>query len=222
MLRWGLRAALVTAAIVWAGRSEAAPVVYQYTSGAATVTASAGATTLGTATLTLNGVQATFDSVTGDLTDFQFTTVANQWVVLNTPFGGFDQVWVNSASVVPGPGYSTLATTPVGVGHWNTSVAPVVVNAVYTAKNSVTLATTGAIPISYTNATPLNATIDVISGSFTLQGITLGIIPVPGESNPLIVGATITFSGAQQVPEPAAVGLVALAGLGLALARMRR
>ncbi|HTO53051.1 MAG TPA: PEP-CTERM sorting domain-containing protein [Myxococcota bacterium] len=176
-------------------------------------------TIIGSATLTLNGVSADFDAATGDLTGFNFTTTPNQWIVLNTPFGGFDQVWINSASVVPGPGFGTLASTPLGPGHWDVSVLPVVVNAVYTAKNSVTSASVGPIPLSYTNSTPLNATIDVVSGTFVLQGITLGMVSVQGEANPLVVGATITFSG---VPEPGSASLLLLGGLGFALARMRR
>jgi hypothetical protein len=212
-------AAIAMAALLWGGRASAAPIDYHYTSGQATVTATVGTQVIGSATLTLNGVSADFDATTGDLTNFQFTTTPNQWIVLNTPFGGFDQVWINSASVVPGPGYANLSTTLLSPGHWDVSVLPVVVNAVYTAKNSVTLASVGPIPLSYTNATPLNASIDVIAGTFTLQGLTLGVVSVPGESNPLVVGANITFTGA---PEPGSASLLLLAGLGLALARMRR
>ena len=197
--------------------AEAASVDYHYTSGQATVTASVGASIIGSATLTLNGVSADFDATTGDLTNFNFTTSPNQWIVLNTPFGGFDQVWINSARSCRAPA-GTLATTPLGPGHWDVSVLPVVVNAVYTAKNSVTLARVGPIPLSYTNSTPLNATIDVVTGTFTLQGITLGVVSVPGEANPLVVGANIKFSG---VLEPASASMLVLAGLGLALTRMR-
>jgi hypothetical protein len=216
----GWRAAAVAAVVALATHAQAAPVLYQYSSGQATVTASSASGTLGVATFSLNGIFAEFDSVTGDLTNFQFTTTPNQWIVLNAIYGGFDQVWVNSASVVPGPGYATLASTQISPGHWNISVLPVVVNATYTGKNSITNTTSPTIPLSYTNATPLNATIDVFAGSFTLQGITLGIIPVPG-TDPVTVGAVLTFQGATPVPEPAALGLLALGGLALVFARSR-
>jgi hypothetical protein len=221
MLRsWGY-AAVAAVAVLWAAGAQGASVTYQYSSGQATITATAGTSTIGVGTLTLNGQFAAFDSTSGDLTNFSFTTTPNQWIVLNTVFGGFNQVWVNSATMAPGPGYATLSTTQVSPGHWNTSVAPVVVNAVYTGKNSITNTSAGPFPLSYTNVTPLNSTIDVIGGTFTLQGITLGIIPVPGETNPVIVKADVTFEGATPVPEPAAAGLLALAGLALGLLRKR-
>jgi len=220
MRSWGI-AAIAAAALLFSAGAEAASTTYQYSSGQATITASAGTSTIGIGTLTLNGQFASFDTTSGDLTNFSFTTTPNQWIVLNTAFGGFDQVWVNSAAMVPGSGYATLATTLTSPGHWNTSVAPVVVNAVYTAKNSITLASVGPVPLSYTNVTPLNSTIDIVGGTFTLQGITLGIISVPGEANPLIVKADVTFQGAQVVPEPAALGLVAIAGIAFGLLRKR-
>jgi hypothetical protein len=216
----GGRAAILAALIGFALPARAAPVLYQYTSGQATVTATSVLTTLGVATLNLNGIFAEFDSATGMLTNFNFTTTPDQWITLNTVYGGFDQVWVNSASVVPGTGYQTLGATQISPGHWNVSVMPVDVNAVWTGRNSVTNTTAGPFPLMYTNATPLNATIDVITGTFTLQGITLGVIPVPNE-NPVTVSAVLTFQGATPVPEPTAFGLVALAGVGLVFARSR-
>ena len=89
-LKRGWAALSLTAALAFALSAQAAPVLYQYTSGQATVTASSPSGTLGVATLNLNGVFADFDSVTGQLTDFQFTTSPNQWIVLNTVYGGFN------------------------------------------------------------------------------------------------------------------------------------
>ncbi|MFI5316328.1 MAG: PEP-CTERM sorting domain-containing protein [Myxococcota bacterium] len=224
----GWRAGALAAALAFALPAQAAPILYQYTSGQATVTASSSTAPLpgglGHATLTLNGVFADFDPITGQLTDFQFTTAPNQWINLNTVYGGFNQVWVNSASVVPGTGYNTDPTLPAPVeispGHWLVSVKPVDVHGIYTGKNSITSVSAGPFPVNYTNVTPLNATIDVLAGTFTLQGITLGVIPVPGEAD-VTVGAVLTFQGATPVPEPAALGLLALGSLALAFARSR-
>jgi hypothetical protein len=222
MLRRGYLAALVAALLGIATSASAAPILYQYSSGQATITATAGSTTLAIKTLDLNGIFAEFDESTITLTNFNFQTSPNQWLLLSTFYGGFDQVWINSANVVPGPGYGPFVpgSTLPGVGHYQVSVVPVVVNGVYTAKNSITSATLGPVPISYTNATPLNANIDITAGTFTLQGVTLGIVPVPGETAPVIVTANLTFQGAQQipVPEPGSFALGALA-LGLFLAR---
>jgi hypothetical protein len=216
----GWRAVLLALAIALAAPAQAAPVLYQYTSGQATVTATSVLTTLGVETFTLNGIFAEFDSDTGQLTDFHFTTTPNQWIVLSTVYGGFDEVWVNSASVVPGTNYGTVSSTPLGPGRWSVSVMPVDVNAVYTGRNSQTQVTAGPFPLGYTNATPLSATINANDGTFRLEGITLGIVPVPGEA-PVTIGAVLTFQGATPVPEPAALGLVALAALALAARKVR-
>jgi hypothetical protein len=224
MLRRGCLAALIAALLGIAASASAAPILYQYTSGQATITVTAGASTLAIKTLNLNGIFAEFDEGAIALTGFNFQTAPDQWLVLSTVYGGFDQVWINSANVVPGAGYATVSSAVLpGVGHYQVSVAPVVVNGVYTARNSITSATLGPAPISYTNVTPLNANIDLTAGTFTLQGVTLGIVPVPGESLPVIVTANLTFQGAQQVPVPEApsFALAALALGLLALARRR-
>ena len=226
MLRRGCFAALVAALLATAGSALAAPVLYSYSSGQATITATAGATTLAIKTLNLNGIFAEFDESTITLTNFNFQTAPNQWLVLSTFYGGFDQVWINSANVVPGAGYGPAVpgSTLPGLGHYQVSVMPVVVNGVYTAKNSVTSATLGPVPISYTNVTPLNANIDITAGTFTLQGVTLGIVPVPGEAQPVIVTANLTFQGGTGVPVPevGSFGLAALALGMLSLARAAR
>ena len=69
----------------------------------------AGSSTLAIQTLNLNGIFMKFDESTLALTDFNFQTAPNQWLVLNTMYGGFDQVWINSANVVPGAGYGNLS-----------------------------------------------------------------------------------------------------------------
>lgn len=222
MLRRGCLAACVAALLGIATSASAAPILYQYTSGQATITVSAGSSTLAIQTLNLNGIFAKFDESTLTLTDFNFQTTPNQWLVLNTMYGGFDQVWINSANVVPGVGYATLSSSVLpGVGHYQVSVAPVVVNGVYTAKNSITSATLGPAAISYTNVTPLNANIDITGGTFTLQGVTLGIVPVPGEALPVIVTANLTFQGAEPVPAPEAQSF-ALAALALGMLALAR
>jgi hypothetical protein len=223
MLQRGWLAAFVAALLGIATSASAAPILYQYTSGQATITATAGSSTLAIKTLDLNGIFAEFDESTITLTNFNFQTAPNQWLVLSTFYGGFDQVWINSANVVPGAGYGPFApgTTLPGVGHYQVSVMPVVVNGVYTAKNSITSATLGPAPISYTNVTPLNANIDISAGTFTLQGVTLGIVPVPGEALPVVVTANLTFHGAHQVPVPEAQSF-ALAALALGMLALAR
>lgn len=214
--RW--LAAAVAALLGFAAPAQAAH--YQYSSGTATITASGPTGIIGSAPFALSGAFADFDTDTGLLTDFHFTTAPDQWLVLNTPLGGYDQIWVNSASVMPGPGFATTQTTLNSPGHWNIQVNPLAIDATFTAKNSVTLATLGPVTLpTIVSPYDLNATIDANADSFTLQGITIGAFTVSG--TPIVVGAVITFHGATPVPEPAAFGLLALAGLALASARSR-
>lgn len=214
----GWRVAAIAAVIAFAAPAQAAH--YQYTSGTATITASSPTGIIGSAPFSLNGVFADFDTDTGLLTDFHFTTAPDQWITLSTAYGGYDQIWVNSASVIPGPGYATTSSTLNSPGHWNIKVKPVAVDATYTAKNSITLATVGPVTLpTFLNPNDLNATIDANTGSFTLQGITFGSLLVSG--TPVVIGAVVTFHGATTVPEPAAFGLLALAASALAFARSR-
>src|SRR5262249_49903387 len=72
MLRRGCVAALVAALLGIALPAAAAPVLYQYTSGSATITVTAGASTLAIKTLPLNGVFAKFDDSAPQRADFNF------------------------------------------------------------------------------------------------------------------------------------------------------
>ena len=203
-----------------AGAAHAAAVDYQFVSGTASVSATSGTTTLvQDRTLTLSGIFARFDSVAPELTAFQFTTTADQLIHLSQAFGGYDDIILHSAMMQPAAGYTNLFASDNGGGNYSVTVAPVGVNGVYSASNSA-----GPPPppaayqlINYINTSPLVATIDISNPgleTFVLQGITLAEISIPGEANPLVVKADLTFVGMVPVPEPASAVFV---GLGLAV-----
>jgi len=219
--------ALVAGALSLAGRAQAVSTLYQFTSGQATITVTTGATTLtplAPPVLTLNGIFAEFNDVGPALNDFEFTTSPNQAITLVAAYGGYDQIVVNSASLTPGVGYTHYGASVVIPGQqYAVSVAPVHVDAVYSAAYSAGPPPPPAsnIPLSFDNVTPLVATIDIIAGTFTLQGITLGVLVIPGEAYPLIVKADLSFQGIVPVstPEP---GVLALVGVGLGFLAARR
>jgi hypothetical protein len=206
-----------------ASHAQAAPVYYQFTSGSAEITATTGATTLTPvpAVLTLDGMFAEFDELVPALTDFSFTTAPNQPIFLSAPYGGYDEIVVNSAAMTPGVGYYHASATDNGGGSYSVTVLPVHVSGIYSAMFSggPPPAPVSNVPIMYDNASPLLATINVITGTFTLEGITLAVIPLPGEPSPLVVKADLTFQGMVPVPEP---GVSILIGLGLAGLIVRR
>jgi hypothetical protein len=220
----GWVAALVAAALTLSGSAQAAPVLYQFVSGQAFITVTAGTTTLAATPLALNGIFAEFDSVVPALTDFDFTTAPNQAINLSSAFGGYDQIVVNSASLSPGAGYTNLFASDNGGGNYSVTVAPVHVAGIYSASYSggPPPPPVSNVPIMFDNTTPLIATIDIVGGTFTLGGITLAVIPVPGEAEPLVVKADLTFAGIVPVPEPGLFGLVGLGLAGLVALRARR
>jgi hypothetical protein len=220
----GWVAALTAAALTISGSAQAAPVLYQFVSGQAFITVTAGTTTLAAVPLTLNGIFAEFDSVVPALTDFDFTTAPNQAINLSSAFGGYDQIVVNSASLTPGAGYTNLFASNNGGGNYSVTVAPVHVAGIYSASYSggPPPPPVSNVPIMFDNTTPLVATIDIVGGTFTLGGITLAVIPVPGEAQPLVVKADLTFAGIVPVPEPGLFGLIGLGLAGLVALRARR
>jgi hypothetical protein len=224
MIPKGWIAALAAMILGASTSASAAPVVYQFLLGQANISVTSGTTTLvENVTLHLDGIFATFDDVAPALTDFQFTTAPGQTITLASAFGGYDDIVVESASMQPGPGYTNLFAAQIGPNTYQVAVAPVVVNGVYSASNSAGPPPPPVtnIPISFMNTSPLVANIDLIEQTFILEGITLAMIWVPGEVNPAVVKADLTFKGMSFVPEPATAGLLALTVVGLVALRAR-
>jgi hypothetical protein len=224
MIPKGWIAALAACVLGATAPAHAAPVTYQFLLGQADISVTTGTTTLvENSTLYLDGIFATFDAVAPALTDFQFTTAPGQSIHLAQAFGGYDDIVVESASMVPGLGYSNLFAAQIGPNTFQVAVAPVVVNGVYSASNSSgpPPPPVSNIPIDFTNVSPLVANIDLVEQTFILEGITLAMIFVPGEANPAVVKADLTFKGFAFVPEPAVASLLALTALGLIAVRAR-
>ncbi|MGH7290356.1 MAG: PEP-CTERM sorting domain-containing protein, partial [Myxococcota bacterium] len=93
------------------------------------------------------------------------------------------------------------------------SVGPVETSGVFGAHDSTdTLPDIVAQSFSFTNTTPLVASLSISNGTLELTGITLAILPPSSEgADALLVKADVTWSGAIPVPEPSSVAL-AIAG----------
>ncbi len=203
--------------------AAAAPVTYQFGAGAATLTVSAGADTIGTASLAMDGLYVTFDDALPSLVDFRFTTGASGAITLTSPYGGYDEIEVVSSSLSPATGYANLAASDLGGGSFFVAVGPVESAGVFNARDS-----SGVRPDivaqawSFTNTSPLVANLSLANGTLELTGITLAILPPGvGDLDPLVIKADVSWSSAQPIPEPGSV-VMALAGAAVVAFAVRR
>ena len=214
--------ALAAAVALVSGTASAT--VFTFTSGTATITATAGATTILSGTIVpLTGVFVEFDSAgAGSLDDFLITLGPTATLALDTAYGGFDQVVIESADVSPGIGFTNLFNQNLGGGLYSVLASPLDTNGVYSASDStLTNPPVNNVPVPFTDTSSINGSVNIVMGTLELTGITLTSLPAglfPGESDDLVVKADLAFTGV--VPEP---GTGLLVGLGLiAIATRRR
>lgn len=224
-MREFLRGVAVAATLFGAGAASATPVLYSFTSGSATLTATvAGFGTIAVGTIPLTGTQVTFDTgPPAKLNSFLFTAGPVGPLPLAGIFSGVS-VTLASLSIAPGGGYTSSATGPSPFpGTYNYTANNVAVSGVASLSG---LAVTG--PTAFGTSNPFLAGQVVVGGAGTLglNGITLGTLPIPAIPAIFFPGGTATlkadilFTGI--VPEPG-TGLLLAAGLaGLAASRRAR
>jgi hypothetical protein len=202
-----------------ASSAQAAPLVYNFTSGTARVTATYGALTIASSTIVLNGTQVTFDTSPASLTSFQFTAPTTVIPLLSILSG--TSLTLSGLSVVPGAGYSNLSVTGpfAPPTTYNYTVGPVAATGTAAFTGAITA---GPSAFSQTNAA-LSGQIRLGGGGeLALNGITLGVMTLPAAGifpgGNVTLKADVIFNGI--VPEP---GTAMLMGLGIAgLAARRR
>jgi hypothetical protein len=217
----------ILAAWVWLGvvsalPASAAPVTYLFNDGFATINAvrlDTLAEVLEPTVIDLDGAYVTFDEGTITLTDFLVTVPATGTIALAQPYGGNTQFAIESASLQPGAGFSTLFGSVDGPGLYSFFAGPIDIDGVYSIPPMVT-----NYPVPFTDDSFLSGSIDVNMGYFTLTGITLTELNGGdfGEAGDLQVKADITFVGMFVIPEPGTAGLVGLGLLVMATARRSR
>jgi len=206
-----------------ASAAHALPVIYNFTSGQVTLSATvAGFGTIGVGTVPLTGTQVTFDTSPIALTSFQFTAGPAGPLPLSGIFSGVS-VTLSSLNIVPGGSYSSSGSGPIApLSTYNYLANNIAVSGVASLSG---LATTGPTAFG-TNNPFLSGKIRLNgSGQLTLNGITLGTLAIPAIPSIFFPGGTATlkadvlFTGL--VPEPG-TGLLLGAGFaGLAAARRR-
>ena len=223
-------AALVAAALSFAGQAQAVPTLYEFTGGSAVVRLTVGSSTLAASTpLEMNGVFATFDdAANGSLVDFEFTLTPEQSFSFAFPLGGYNAIVIHSASLQPGSGYVNVFNQANGGGNYSVVADEILTTTSLDVVDTSLLLPPESFMFSGNSIDPLVATVDISTGTtFTLSGIALGeftnadfsTIPV-GES--VVVKLDLTFEGMAPVPEPAIGVLFGIGLAGLAVARVRR
>jgi hypothetical protein len=217
----------VTVAIAGlAGGAEvnAAPVVYDFTSGFVTVSAfqGSGNTDLLAAgtEIQLTGGQVTFDSTALTLPSFQFLDNTPQTVtVVNGAFTG-EHITVQSWNAVPDASYSSsafLSSSPPPT--YGFTAGKIDGSGIYSLSGPVNRTSTpfAGTTNSLTGQVALSGT-DMIQ----LTGITLGSFVVSGQT--ITLKGDVVFEGATPVPLPASVWMLgsAIALFGLTLVDRRR
>ena len=168
----------------------------------------------------------------GTLDDFSFEIDPNQGpFTLGDPFGPYEQVTIEMASIEPGSGYANLITTSLfDPDIFDIQAGPLAFDARFGAVDldGIAPTLTGEIPDLVPNSNLTGSVtlvgpgqVQVSSNTFTMA--TLDGAPF-GETADLRLDVNIFFAGSQGpvIPEPATGSLMALGLIGIAMSRKVR
>ncbi|MDE0884805.1 MAG: hypothetical protein OSB70_04675 [Myxococcota bacterium] len=204
--------------------ASAAPVTYNLTGGTANITVMVNGLVIGSAiSPTLTG-SVTLDAVTPSIDAIDVTLASNILLNLSTPYGGYDQITIETASVVDAAGYGpTAAPVATGTGSYTTFAGPLDVSGSWGATDSTGTAipaTVSGIAIAY-QMSQMTAVVGP-GPNVSITGVTLHSLSgaAYGEASDLTVVAVLNLF-ATPVPEPSS-GLLAAWGLALLAGARRR
>jgi hypothetical protein len=201
--------------------ASAVPVVYDVAGGTVVISVYAGGVELGSAIATGLSGQLTIDTANQSLDALNITLPSNIALSLASPYGGYDEVTIESANLQDSVGYNSVLLSS-GPASFTVSGGPLAVVGAWGAT-----CCTGAPPTSSATGVPIAYSVPSItavlseSPILTMNSVTLNSLAGSGfgETTDLVVLANITVNSVVAVPEP---GTALLVGLGLVLvARIR-
>jgi hypothetical protein len=196
-----------------ASAASAVPVVYTFTSGSVTLTATVSGTGVaGPVTIPLSGTSVTLDQGALYLNSISFAVGSSPSIPVS--YAGFTSIHIDFATLT-GTGGTLIPLIP---SVYDYSIGPVNVAGQFDAVHTNPINNINNAPFGFINPSA-SGTIFVGLGQIDLDGITLGQIDADGAGPipPLILKGDFTFTG---VPEP---GTALLLGMGLAgFAGLRR
>ncbi|MCP4903661.1 MAG: PEP-CTERM sorting domain-containing protein [bacterium] len=201
--------------------AQAAPITYLVTDGSVALTVFTGTTAIGSSSSpTLSGT-VTIDMANQSLDAVNILLAPNIGLSLTEPYGGYDEITIESASLTDAAGYSSTLTAS-DPGSFTVLGGPLGVSGTWGGTDSSsTNPPVGGIPIAY-NVSSITAVVNS-APSIEINGVTLNALSGAGfgEAEDLTVLANIVVTGLIPIPEPS-TGLLFSLGLGLLAARQRR
>ena len=198
--------------------ASAAPITYTVNGASSvSITVFKGVTILGSAFGTLTG-SITLDNDAQTVDAISLTTSPNIQFVLSTPYGGYDQITIDSASLTSDVGFGELSP-PVTIGNaYQALTGGLSVQGAWSATDSNGInAPASGVPINF----PVQSVTSLIDASLftvTINQVTINSLAGStfGETENLTVVASylLSTSSPALIPEP---GTALLTGFGLVL-----
>ena len=214
-------AALILCAALAPAAARAAPITYSVTGGSVVLTVFVGGTSIGSSSSPSVSGTVTLDMAGQSLDALTISLAPNIGLGLTTPYGGYDAIAIESASLSDAGGYSSTVIGSAGGGFTVAGGGARCQRLLGGADSSGTNPPVTGIPIAY--AVPSISAVVTGSPSVEINGVTLNALSGAafGEAIDLTVLANILVTDLVEISEPS-TALLVLLGLGLLGLRPRR